>query len=264
MNLVYFRHLLRAFGFSLFLFFLGAADASAQTPELGTARVVKVEGTAFATKADSEERVALRGGDSVHRKTTLVTEAKSRLVLLFSNGAAMTLGPDTTMTIEEYLQEAPESRKADPGPSSTHLFLEYGEITGNVEGLDARSDFEVKTPLGTAGIRGTTFQVTFDAVNVILVVGNIDGTVEWFQDEELIEILAGQQLTIRGVIRDDGVAEVRGVSTSAIASAEVRRVVRSLMEAIFLRVNEGRPEGRLLLPFTPYDDRNRVIISPSQ
>lgn len=258
----FFRPLSLAFGFALLFFFLGAVVASAQIPELGTARVVKVEGSAFAMKVDSEERVTLRSGDSVARKTKLVTEGSSRLVLLFSNGAAMTLGPNTSMTIEEYLQEGPESRKADPGPSSTHLFLEYGETSGNVEGLDAKSDFEVKTPLGTAGIRGTTFEVSFDAVNVILTVGNVDGTVEWALDDELVKILAGEQLTIRGRILDDGSVVIRGMSTSKIGSADVRRIVGSLLDAIFLRTNGGIPDGRAIPPVAPYN-RDRIIISPS-
>lgn len=256
------RYLSLTFGFALIVFFLGVRGVEAQTPEIGTARVVKVEGTAFAVKADSEERVALRSGDSVLRKTKLVTEGSSRLVLLFSNGAAMTLGPNTSMTIEEYLQEGPESRKADPGPSSTQLFLEYGETTGNVEGLDAKSDFAVRTPLGTAGIRGTTFQVSFDALNVVLVIGNVDGSVEWSLDNELVQILAGEKLTIRGRIREDGTVVIRGISTSPIISADIRRIVGSLLEAIYLRVNGGIPDDRSLPPLAPYD-RDRIIISPS-
>ncbi|MEX2381885.1 MAG: FecR domain-containing protein [Opitutales bacterium] len=262
MKHLFFRQLSFGFSLSLLLFFL-APNASAQSPEIGAARVVKVEGSAFALPMDSEERVALQEGDSVQQRTTLVTGGKSRLVLLFSNGAAMTLGPDTSMSIEEYLHGESGSKKAEPNPSSLHLFLEYGETAGNVEALDESSDFTVRTPLGTAGIRGTTFRFSFDAEKVVLVVSNVDGTVEWGVGDDLISILAGRELTITGLIGDDGSIEILDISHSGIAATEIRRIVQSLAEPIFLRVRGDTPDSRLPFPLTPSGD-DRIIISPSR
>lgn len=240
-----------------------AVGSSLQASESGVARVVKVEGGAFVVDEAAGQRVGLSVGDSVGLGATLVTEAKSRLVLLFSNGAAMTLGPLTSMNIEEYLHEGTVRQLTDPNPSTTSLFLEYGEIFGNIEGLDARSDFTVRTALGTAGIRGTTFRISFDPATSILIISNVKGSVEWVADGVTTPIVGGRELIMTGAIRPDGNWEVLEVVASGIESADVRLIVGGLIEAITARVDGSFPGRQATPPFLP-PGADTIRISPSR
>lgn len=248
--------------FFLYLFFL-AVGGTAQASETGAARVVKVEGVAFVLDGSAGERVSLRAGDSVGSGATLVTEAKSRLVLLFSNGAAMTLGPLTAMNIEEYLHEGTVRQLRDPNPSTTSLFLEYGEVSGNVEGLDSRSGFNVRTPLGTAGIRGTTFKISFDPSTSLLTISNVQGSVEWVVDGVATSVTNGQQLIITASREVDGTWEVLQVVSSGIEPEEVRVIVQSLIAGITARMTGTLREGQSA-PYLLSPGAETIRISPSR
>ncbi len=97
------------------------------------------------------------------------TEQDSSVVLVFSNGATTQLGANSEMIIEEFLQDpfASTVKMADvtdePSISTTKLKLNHGELVGKVAHLkhDKGSTFVVETPVGAAGIRGTTFRIVF-------------------------------------------------------------------------------------------------------
>jgi hypothetical protein len=63
---------------------------------------------------------------------------------------------NTSMTIPEMFRVGP-GREAD---TDTTLDLQLGTVLGNVKKLSASSRYEIRTPHGVAGIRGTDFQVT--------------------------------------------------------------------------------------------------------
>ena len=91
------------------------------------------------------------------------------MVLAFSNGATTHLGAETELIVEEFLQDPFANAVAlrdvteEPSQSRTRLRLNRGELTGKVAKLkhDKGSTFVVETPVGAAGIRGTTFRIVF-------------------------------------------------------------------------------------------------------
>jgi hypothetical protein len=97
------------------------------------------------------------------------TDKNSSVVLVFSNGATMNLAQETSLAIDEFTQDpfadeiSVAQLTAEPSASRTRLNLSRGELVGNVKKLnyDAGSSFEVQTPVGAAGIRGTTFRIIF-------------------------------------------------------------------------------------------------------
>jgi hypothetical protein len=136
-----------------------------------------VRGTVTAQDNASKATRPLSEGDKITQGVTVIT-GKSRdssVVLVFSNGAKVNLAADSILNIEEYLTESSKEQidvatlVAEPNSSSTKLHLAQGELVGNVVKLnrDRGSQFIVQTPVGAAGIRGTTFRVTFrpDPVN---------------------------------------------------------------------------------------------------
>jgi hypothetical protein len=114
-------------------------------------------------------RFALRTGSLVSAGQQITTGPKASVMLAFSNGATVTIGENAIVAIDEFTQrpfsemfKMAEAAK-EPSTSTTRLNLVRGEVLSNVKKLntDEGSTFEVKTPVGIAGIRGTTFAISY-------------------------------------------------------------------------------------------------------
>lgn len=146
-----------------------AAQAQQTTRVPGQIVAARVVGTVTATNTiDGAQRV-LAINDTVTQNYEIVTGAGASVVLVFSNGASLNLGAESRLSIEEFLQDpfATEVSVAalteEPTTSTTRVHLSRGELVGNVKRLkhEAGSTFIVNTPVGAAGIRGTTFRIVF-------------------------------------------------------------------------------------------------------
>src|SRR5581483_5937304 len=78
-----------------------ASDALPSAP--GQITAAKVTGDVTATLNGTSR--ALHSGDSVAQSETVNTALNSSVVLVFSNGATTQLGPDTTLVVEQFLQD---------------------------------------------------------------------------------------------------------------------------------------------------------------
>jgi hypothetical protein len=176
--------MLRKFSFWIFAFGLltsFVAEVSAQAPAPAPAPApAKIAGiitaklvTGAVTVQDNVTKTPrpLQEKDQVQVGDTVIT-GKSRnsgVVLVFSNGATVTLKADSELNIQEFLQEEWNTSlnvaemTAEPSASTTNLHLARGELIGTVAKLNKEkgSSFNVQTPVGAAGIRGTTFRVVF-------------------------------------------------------------------------------------------------------
>jgi len=150
---------------SVALFFTAPAQA-AQEKIAGKIIAAKVHGTVTAlNKADNSTK-ALKDSDAVSAGYVITTGPNSGVVLLFANGSAVDLSADSVLSIDEFLMDPFDPKysiseaKNEPSTSVTTLSLQRGELVGNVKHLnrDQGSSFTVNTPVGAAGIRGTTFR----------------------------------------------------------------------------------------------------------
>lgn len=146
----------------------GTAQAeSVRTP--GQIRAARVQGSVIATNLLDQTQVTLKDGSVISQNYVVTTGVGSGVVLLLSNGAALNLGPESTLSIDEFLQDpfsddiALADLKEEPTTSVTRLNLARGELVGTVKKIktEAGSSFTVNTPVGAAGIRGTTFRIVF-------------------------------------------------------------------------------------------------------
>jgi hypothetical protein len=152
------------------LAFVTRADA-AQPAARVAGRIVaaQVMGEVIATNLVDDSRRALVNNDVISQRYVVTTGENSRVVLIFSNGAMLNLGAQTTLSIDEFLQDpfrediALAELKDEPTTSVTKLNLARGELVGDVKHLrrEQGSSFTVNTPVGAAGIRGTTFRIVF-------------------------------------------------------------------------------------------------------
>lgn len=151
------------------------ADAQPASPAAITGRVkgrilvARVQGQVNAvSKVDGQSHV-LKDGDPVAEQTQIVTADGANVILVFSNGATVSVGANSKLDIEQFDQDpfATDIKLAEltrePGTSTTRLNLTKGELVGKVVHLNVEngSEFTVQTPVGAAGIRGTTFRVVF-------------------------------------------------------------------------------------------------------
>lgn len=121
----------------------------AQTDAIGYVKTVT--GEAWVTTAG--QRVQATPGTAVLLGSQLKTLAQASLGVTFRDNTVMAFGPDTELTVDEYLY-APAQGQLKLGTRLTRGSLNY--VSGVIAKLkpDAVS---VKTPSGIIGVRGTQF-----------------------------------------------------------------------------------------------------------
>ena len=89
-----------------------------------------------------------------------------KLSLLLSNGTLVTLLPNTKMKMGDFNQIPFEpgdlkvsDLKEEPSSSRVSLDLDFGTLVVKTKKLNKKSSFEIVTQVGTAGVRGTEFQL---------------------------------------------------------------------------------------------------------
>ena len=128
----------------------------AQTEPVGYVKTVK--GSAWVTTAG--QRVQAQPGTAVLMGSQLKTASGASMGVTFKDDTVMSFGPDTEMTVDEYLY-APAK-----GQLKLATRLDKGTLT-YVSGVIAKlkpDAVSVKTPSGIIGVRGTSFMVKVDDV----------------------------------------------------------------------------------------------------
>ncbi|MFC1690234.1 FecR domain-containing protein [Pseudomonadota bacterium] len=96
----------------------------------------------------------LKQGDYVYVNDEIMTSNRSFAVLQFTDGAKVTVRPDTTLIIEQYLYAGNDSDEA------TLNLVEGGlrVITGAMAKSNPEN-YKVRTPVALMGVRGTEFSI---------------------------------------------------------------------------------------------------------
>ena len=173
---------------------LALPSLSQAAMEAGTIKAFRVSGDVQLLDESTGASSPLEEGQTFSQGYTVTTAVDSSVVLLFSNGSSIILNADTILSVAKFLQEPYDpglgdysELDADPSQSDTLLKMDYGDIIGNVKRLRSLSLYLIETPVGTAGIRGTTFRIrvqritdpTTGLVTERLIITNAEGTVEF-------------------------------------------------------------------------------------
>ncbi len=238
--------------FSLLLCGLGllfalSARAAESTRTPGRILAAKVHGNVIALNKADDSRKELHDSDALSEGYVITTAEKSSVVLIFANGAAVNLGENSSLSIDEFLMDPFDPKysvadaKDEPSTSVTSLSLARGELVGNVKHLhrDNGSSFLINTPVGAAGIRGTTFSLvlhtdrngkvtlTLSTSEGLVVLTDLDGTEHLIPAGKQIEIgfdtfsndPSGRTGIVPGSIRISGIADLPAETQAAIARA---------------------------------------------
>ncbi len=186
-----------------------ATTLAAQTPVPGTAKVVRIKGSARYSTGNNVW-LPLKVGASLKPGTiiqTAKTDAYVDLVLggsdipmpspvsaasasAKSGASGLSYQPSSEQNVVRILEDSALAidklmltQTGADVVSETQLDLQRGKILGNVKKMSAASKYEVKIPNGVAGIRGTVYYISADGVvkvfvgSVVLAYVGPDGTV---------------------------------------------------------------------------------------
>ena len=162
---------------------LVAGSALAQSNMVvGNVRAVSVTGTAFQDTKKGQS-IRLKEGDFLNQGSTVRTSGDARVILLFDNGSTIEVRPDTRFSIDEFLIDPLDTESIDyrsiknePTRSLTRVTVPQGNIITKTPKLNRGSSYDIGTPLGTAGIRGTVVNilVTRQASTFVVTEGRIE------------------------------------------------------------------------------------------
>jgi len=198
--------------------FIGATHVQAAM-EMNEAVVRGVRGTAnYSTDRGANWR-DLKVGAKL-KQNSIIRTAPGATVDLFlgDNGPVVRVTENTTMGIDRLTIDRAGVEKI----IETQLDLRSGRILGNVKHLAAASKYEVKTPQGVAGIRGTRYDIS------------ADGTVKIIEGEAVVVYVVGGRTsttTVRGPQTARPPTTAGGQpSLAAIPPAEVAATNRQINE----------------------------------
>jgi len=227
---------------------LFAVSANAASDRVsGRIVAAKVHGLVTALNKANNIRKELHDSDVVYAGYVVMTAAKSSVVLLFANGSAVNLGEDSSLSIDEFLMDPFDAKysaadaKDEPSTSVTKLTLARGEMVGNVKHLhrEAGSSYSINTPVGAAGIRGTTFQIAFhpdstgkmifslSTAEGLVGFGAVDGTTPLIPAGKQLNVtfeattdpVTGAVTLVPGSLQILGVGDISPEAQAAIAAA---------------------------------------------
>jgi hypothetical protein len=194
---------------------LACAQSPSDAPEPDAATVLRSEGTTMLVRGASYSTpvrtdVPIRSGDRIR------TGADGRVQLRFSDGALISLQPDSDFRVESYAFEAARQRG--------WFELVQGSmraVSGRIGKRD-REDWRLRTPTATIGIRGTVFSVEHagctDAcpagVEPGLFVAVHAGRVAVSNAAGSVEVPAGRSLRVRDSSTEPALAAVTGAGAA--------------------------------------------------
>ena len=117
-------------------------------------------------KSNGQNESTIKVGAVIPASHTIKTGADGKLVGLLTNGTLLTITENTRMKVASFEQEpfVDDGRKlaelpGEPSSSKVSIDLDYGSLVVKTKKLNKASSFNIDSPVGVAGIRGTEFQM---------------------------------------------------------------------------------------------------------
>jgi len=202
-----------------------------QAASPGAAVVKKVVGTA--TYTDARGGGAIKENDILFQGATITTGAGSYVDLdLGVNGNALRVEADSTLALNKL-----EYTKAITTVTDTQVEVKKGSAVSNViNKLSKASKYEIKTPAGVAGIRGTC--VRSSVISITCLIGTIQFT-PVAGGGVMITINGGNKFTPgalaavkAGTAETSSLAKTATSLTANAAAAQVAQVVQQFTAAL--------------------------------
>jgi hypothetical protein len=117
------------------------------------ATLTSVKGTVTVLAPGQAAAKAAAENMAVPEGSVIKTSSKSSVMIKFSDGSLVKIGPLSSLTI---------SKAAGASGKNTKLDIAGGKVYARVKKKDSSSDFTIKTPTAIAGVRGTYYSSEVD------------------------------------------------------------------------------------------------------
>lgn len=236
------------------------ASAAAQQMNQGTAKVVRIKGSARYATANNVWQT-LKVGDVLKPGAIVQTAEKSRVDIVLADPTATASEAAWGDGVASYQPVAEQNfirvwensvlaidklAVASTGSdvvSETQLDLKTGRVFGAVKKLSAASKYEVKIPNGVAGVRGTIYTISSAGV-VSVLVGSV-----------VIAFVDGSGNVVTQVVSGGQRFETSTGQVSPIPDFDQKEMVRAAKDQ---RIGPNTPPTTFVTPTTTY------YISPTQ
>ena len=219
----------------------------------GAIIIASMEGQITVTNNESGIDLAsdrIKVGGLLFDGHTVKTGTGSKIVLLFSSGTITTLKEGSVLNIKKFAQKSFDpktagklsARKDEPSPSETVIDLSLGDMVVDVKKLKKESSFNIDSPVGTAGIRGTIPRMKV----VKLPGGGFNQTTQMLKGKISYMPKGGGRPTLLG----PGQSLAAGISAAGgMLPMQIGRVPSSVMKAIQAEVDKaGAATGKAVEP----------------
>jgi hypothetical protein len=180
--------------------------------------VIVVNNVTGKTK-QTEAGVALHVGIDVQQNETVETGTSSASKLVFQDNTQFEIGPLSQVVLDRFV--------FDPDPSKSKVALSLAKGAARfATGFLPKSDYEIRTPAATIGIRGTIFDVKVSA-NGTTTIFVETGTVLVTGGGVTVEVHAGESTIVL-------VGGVPGVPTTGTQLKEAEEIFYLLKQATVL------------------------------
>ena len=150
----------------LFLFLFSCCHLLAdEISTKGALIIASVEGQVTVVNNDTQQPLPASkviAGGVIYDGHTVKTGPSAKMVLLLTNGTVATIKAESSLNIKKFTQEKFDMSKTnlselkgEPSKSNVVIDIEIGDMVVDVKKLDKKSSFNIESPVGTAGIRGT-------------------------------------------------------------------------------------------------------------
>lgn len=183
-------------------------------------RVVWVKGNFIAVGPNKAQRSLERAG-IFYEGDTLVTNSASQAQVVFADNALMTFREGTTFRVDQY--------KFNAGGGKSIVSLAEGGFRTVTGAIAARqpSNYQVRTPVATIGVRGTEFIVYYK--NGRLYVGRISGRPCVYDKIKRIQICLTEQMPYVVIIAGEG-SSVSTDMPSELSDSDDLQIVSAMIQ----------------------------------
>ncbi len=240
-------------------FFAVAAQAADLAPGAYSAGTVR--GDVSYKLAGSSDYQTLAPGVALPQGATIKTGANATAVLVFGSGSIVAIPANSEVELTKFEQEqfsGPIPVNSEPSISNTEIRLINGGVTSKVAKLKKGSSYTVNTPVGAAGVRGTTFNVFYSEETREFSISTAEGLVVFSSDGTDTPVADGQQFVALLEILPNGRARLVGPTVRDLP-LEVRNAISAAVGGITGTTPRGRGRGLIVVPA----DVTQLGVSPN-
>jgi len=164
------------------------------------AKVIIMRGKVSAKNSRANVFSDLKMGDWVEEKATIQTEKRSIVKFLFIDKSQMTLGPEGSLVISKFPKQEAGLITLIKGQMNNKIMKNY------LDDGEKKDKLYIKTKTAAMGVRGTEFQVLYNAENLKTSVITFSGEVKMAQTDHNERVSYN---SLREVLNSDHAVSVR-------------------------------------------------------